>query len=95
VVEMLHEVVAGVSSSCEGGELIAFFVWWIERMLRVRWKLGEWSRSNLFVTVSVVASGSVSKVAGARGASPADGLPVVVPSHRSWRVFIAALFKAS
>ena len=39
-------------------------------MLRVRWKLGEWSRSNLFVKVPVVANESVSKVTGARGASP-------------------------
>ena len=64
-------------------------------MLRVWWKLGEWSRSNLLVMVPIVASGFVSKVTEARGASPTDGLPVVVSSRRPWRVFIAALFKAS
>ena len=49
----------------------------------------------LLAAVLVVAGGSGSKATGARGASPADGLPAVASSRRSRRVFLAALFKAS
>ena len=49
----------------------------------------------LLAAVLVVAGRSGSKATGARGASPADGLPAVASSRRSRRVFLAALFKAS
>jgi len=88
-------VSVGDSSSFRGGEFIGLLLSGYRAYFGGQWKAGEWSRSVLLAAVPVVAGRSGSKVTGARGASPADGLPAVASSRRSRRVFLAALFKAS
>ena len=74
-------VSVGDSSSFRGGEFIGLLLSGYRAYFGGQWKAGEWSRSVLLAAVPVVAGRSGSKVTGARGASPADGLPAVASSR--------------